>query len=61
MNTYEVRFNKSTYTAESIEEAESIALDLVEASCPFIARIIEIGEDGEFVRTVKTLDAAAAQ
>ena len=33
-------------------------MDLIDASCPFEAKIVEVNEDGEFVRTVKTLGPA---
>jgi len=58
MNSYEVRFNRSTFAAATIEEAEAQAMDLIDASCPFEAKIVEVDEDGEFVRTVKTLGPA---
>ena len=61
MNTYEVRFNRSTFAASTIEEAEAQAYDLLDAACPFEAKIVEIGDDGEFVRTVKTLGPANAK
>lgn len=61
MNSYEVRFNRSTFAAATIEEAEAQAYDLIEASCPFEAKIVEVDEDGEFVRTVKTLGPANAR
>lgn len=60
MNSYEVRFNRSTFAAATIEEAEAQAMDLIEAFCPFDAKIVEVDEDGEFVRTVKILGPANA-
>jgi Ser-tRNA(Ala) deacylase AlaX len=55
MNSYEVRFNKSKFAFETLEEAEAQARELIQANQPFEARIIEVDEDGKLVRTVKTL------
>ncbi len=61
MNTYEVHFNRSTFAASNLDEAEKIARDLIDATCPFEARIVEIDENGDHVRTVATLGPANAQ
>ena len=61
MNSYEVRFNRSTFATATIEAAEAQAYDLIEASCSFEAKIVEVDEDGKFVRTVKTLGPANAR
>jgi hypothetical protein len=61
MTTYEVRFNKSKFAASSEAEAVKIAEGLIEPACPFEARIVEIDEDGEFVRTVFTLGPCNAR
>ena len=60
MNTYEVRFDRSTFDAATIEEAETLALSLVDAACPFESRIVEVGEDGEFVRSIKACGPGSA-
>lgn len=60
-NTFQVRFNRSKFDCDTLEEAEAQAMELIEPSCPFEAKIVEIDEDGEFVRTVKTLGPANAQ
>ena len=57
MNTYEVRFNQSKFRADTIEEAENTARELIDPSCPHDARIIELDKGGEFVRTVMTLNS----
>jgi hypothetical protein len=61
MKSYEVRFNRSTFAAATIEEAVAPSMDLIDAACPFEAKIVEVDEDGEFVRTVKTLGPANAR
>ena len=61
MNSYEVRFNRSIFQCATLEEAEAQAYDLIEASCPFEAKIIEVDEDGDFLRTVTALGPANAQ
>jgi len=52
---YEVRYNKTIITTETIEEAESQAKCLLDPCAPFPARIVAVNDDGAFVRTVKTL------
>jgi len=52
---YQVRYNNTTISAETIEDAEFVAKSLLNPCSPFTARIIEIDEDGAFVKTVKTL------
>ena len=52
---YQIRYNKSAIGAETIEDAEAQALSLLDPCVPFAARIVEVDEDGAFIRTVKTL------
>lgn len=60
MNTFQVRFDGSKYPAETEAEAREIALGLIDARCPFEARVIEIDEDGEMIRTVVRYNASNA-
>jgi hypothetical protein len=60
MNTYEVRFNVSKFHCDTLEEAEKTARELIEPSCPFDAKIVEIDEEGGIVRTVMTLNSTNA-
>jgi len=53
--TYQIRYNKSAISAETIEDAEAHALSLLDPCVPFTARIVVVDEDGAFIRTVKTL------
>jgi len=52
---YQVRYNKSAINAETIEDAEAHALSLLDPCVPFTARIVEVDENGAFIRTIKTL------
>jgi len=60
-NTFQVRFNRSTFDFATVEEAEAQAHELIDAACPFEAKVVELDEEGEFVRTVKTLGPANAR
>jgi len=53
--TYQVRYNKSTISVKTIEDANAQALSLLNPCAPFAARIVEVDKDGAFIRTVKTL------
>ena len=55
MKTYQIHYNKSIFNADSIEEAEQIARNLVEPSMPFKAKIIEVDENDDFIRNIKTI------
>jgi len=52
---YEVRYDKTAITTETIEEAEAHAKCLLDPCVPFTARIVAVNDDGAFIRTVKTL------
>jgi hypothetical protein len=52
---YQIRYNKTTINVETIEDAETQALSLLDPCAPFAARIVEIDENGVFILTIKTL------
>ena len=55
MTTYQIKYNKSIFNADSIEEAEQIARNLIDPSMPFEAKIIEVDVNEDFIQTIKTI------
>lgn len=43
---YTVKFNKAVIHADSLYEAKEIALGLIDRTCPHVATIIVIDEEG---------------
>lgn len=59
MKTYIIKFNKTLIPTDTYEEALSIALGLIDRTCPHVATIFEIDEDNN-QRTIAKFDASHA-
>lgn len=60
-STFQFRYNKTKSDCATIEEAKEEAQNLVQPHMPWEAKVVELDENGEFIRTVVTYNSTNAR